>query len=304
MTQMGWIPQQLKDKHVQNRKPVRQPPSITDMESIIKNAARQCSFEIKNLAVEDNHDGVIETEIPTSDFHDIIVRYNPASLRRFTDEQLLALCRHEIYHPIIIKDTTSFPVLDGAQEFKDFQADVVFSYDEMINYKEYVKKFPMDKILHSAKENEFSNFSIIFLTTKYKIENNLLLYPLEPTRMALSIYQDAAYYFFEGLEKLQKWAKENQSDSLFTFWGWLHKDFDFISNSSSSRQEALMAIRPLTGILLSVDAPAMFISNRISFSPDFNLNIQGCREKFTSTQAKNIIENWESRFQSQGSIMA
>ena len=295
----NWIPKQLQEEFIKNHKPIRDPPSKLLFEQFVRKAAQQSGLDLKKLTVEDNHYGVIETDIPTDNYQEIIVRYKPVNLRRYTDDQLLALCRHEMFHPLTIKGTTAFPIRVSTQEVMTHQAETVFCYDEMINYKEYIKKFPNDKDLHEAKKYEFSNFLEILLTMRHRI-NNHLSNSLESNRMALSIYQDSVYYFFEKFDKLKQWASKNNVTSLLTFFEWLHADLILISEKTTQRSKALDAIRVVAGLILSVNLDDVFTSDKLSFLPDIDQNIQECRLKFQDALTIEIIDRWESRRSSVG----
>jgi len=296
MSKMTWIPQKLIEEQIKNKKPVRSSLSEEGFEQIFRKAASECAFSLNKLTIESNHDGVIETEIPTNNYHEIIVRYNPANLRPFSDEELLALCRHEVFHPITMKDTTSLSVMNGEPAFVDYQAEIYFSYDEMINYKEYVKKFPNDQQLHSAKSKHYTNFSIIFLSTKHLIDNNSLPHTLEPYKMALSIYQDAVYNFFENNKRLIEWTDEHDAQAIYKFWEWIHEDFDYISNNTTIRSEVFDLLQIPIGLSMSVNIAQAFSSNDLNVYEDFNSNLSKCRTRFNEKKYENLIDKWENRF--------
>ncbi len=72
-------------------------------------------------------------------------------------------------HPITMQESSKIIVSDGIiQEMQNLQTGIQEAYDEMINYKEYSKRFPDDQNLHSMKQKMYTNFSIIFLTLSVK----------------------------------------------------------------------------------------------------------------------------------------
>jgi len=295
MESMTWIPDELKKEHAKNHKPVREPIPITMMEDFVRKAADECDLQIDSLIIHNSHDGVIETIIDGDDYHKIEVNFDPINLRHHNDDEILALCRHEIFHPLTIKGTTRFPVPESFPELENHCAEIIFSYDEMINYQEYVKKFPNDKNLHKAKLPMFSNFSVIQKTSIHNIQNNLTSHPLEPLSMALAIYQDAVYTFFEDSSKLEQWCNDNNANALKQFWSWIHEDFLHISANTSSREEVYDLLKITTTFPLSINFPLVFTNDILTFNVDMVDDMKNCREKFSDTRYAPLINSWQNR---------
>lgn len=168
-----WLPEELKIRHAENHMPVIETPTVTEIQQYAYEEAKICQFEITELKVTDNFVGVIEVLQPDdNDFHKLEINFDPQALRRYTTEEIRAMLRHELMHPITMQESSKIIVSDGIQEIQNLQAGIQEAYDEMINYKEYSKRFPDDQDLHSMKQKMYTNFSIIFLTSKYMLENN------------------------------------------------------------------------------------------------------------------------------------
>jgi len=268
MEAMTWIPDKLKEEHAANHKPIREPLTISEMEKFVKKAAGECDLKLDDLVIHDTLEGVIETKIETDDYHRIEVNFDPVLLRRHNDDGLLALCRHEMFHPLTIKGTTAFPVPVSSQEIQNHIAEIVYSYDEMINYQEYVKKFPNDEHLHKVKSPMYSNFSVMHKTIIHKINNSMLSNALEPISNALMIYQDAVYNLFEDNSKLEQWCTDNSANALKEFWSWIHEDFLHISATTTSRTEVYDLLKITSGVVLSINFSLVFTNDILTFNSD------------------------------------
>jgi len=235
----NWLPEELKIKHGENHAPIRASVTISEVTQYAKDAAKACEFELTSLKVSDNFEGVMEVLQPDdNDFHKLEINFNSNFLRRITSDELRSVLIHEILHPVTMQESSKTAVVGENPIFYEFQQGIQTAYDEMINYKEYAKRFPYDKSLHSARKKLFTNFSMILLDAKHILEDNLIS-PDHPSLFVsvLAIYEDAVLYFFEHSEIMQQWVDENSAQALFQILKWIHEDFIMIQENISSRDE-------------------------------------------------------------------
>jgi hypothetical protein len=294
---MIWLPDELKKNHCENNKRINSKPTVEEMRSYVNQAAKDCKFEIEELDVKDDHEGVMEINQPEDNFHKITVRYNPNKLCCFTTEEIISLLRHEILHPITMQESSKIVVSQGqSQEIQEFQSAVQLAYDEMINYRAHVERFPNDKALSSAKKKMYTNFSIIFLTNKYNLEQGWIKSPYPLFVMALSIYEDSAYNFFENRELLDNWAKTNNAQALIKFLDWVHEDLSLIQQNVTNRDEMREIIFLTVAMITSVMIDQIFLTNNVMFTPYFNTLYERCEKKYIGSLGKKLLERWKERF--------
>lgn len=297
---MSWIPPELKIEHANNQKPISTPPTTEQMRTYCQKAANDCNFKLDNLVVEDNYeDGVMETLQPEDNFHNVTIRFNPKRLTRFTQQELMALARHEIMHPVTMGEKSCILIQNGAPEYVELQFRFSEAYDEMINYKMYVQVFPNDPHLRSYKDKEFTNYAIIFLSVKHMIQQNRLPNPLHPHINNLAIYQDAVYFFYENKNKLKEWVKKYQGQAIWKFWNWIHEDFNLIHDNVKSRDEMRDLIPIVIQMTLNVNPEPIFSSNMISFTENAYERILSYKNNIKNQTGKKIVESWERRFNEQ-----
>ncbi len=294
-----WLPEELKIKHAENHKPVIEIPTVSEIEQYTFEEAKTCQFEITGLKVTDNFEGVIEVLQPdNNDFHKLEINFNPHALRRHTVKEIRAMIRHELMHPITMQESSKIIVSDGIQEIQNIQAGVQEAYDEMINYKEYSKRFPNDQDLHSMKQKMYTNFSIIFLTSKHMIENNLI--PRDHPDLfshALTIYDDAVYNFFEHPDKFEHWVNDNSAQALHEFLKWIHEDLTTIHENISNRDEMREIIFLTFKMLVTVSIDQIYTSNSIVFNQMYTNAYQHCQKHYTDSLGGKLLELWQKRFE-------
>lgn len=293
------LSEELKIKHAENHKPVIEPPSISEIQQYAYEAAEVCQFNITDLKVNDNFEGVIAVLQPDdNDFHKLEINFNSQALRKHTTKEIQAMLRHELMHPITMGESSKIVVIDGMQrEIQNIQTGLQEAYDEMINYKEYSKRFPEDKDFHSAKQKMYTNFSIIFLTTKHMIKNDIIQ-PDHPDLFtnALTIYDDAVYNFFEHSEKLEQWTNENSAQVLYEILKWIHEDLNVIQENTSNRDEMRKIIFLTFEMLITVLIDQVYTSNSISFNQMWTEAYQHCQKHYTDSLGKKLLVLWKNRF--------
>jgi len=260
-------------------------------------AAKDCKFDIGNLEIKDDFEGVLEVLQLEDNYHNFTLSFNPRNMSVFSKDEITSLLRHEIMHPITMKESSKVLVRSPIPEIGEFQAEVQYAYDEMINYKEYVKLFPKDQNMHSAKNGMFTNFSIIFLTEKYSLEKGLFFNSPHPITQSLIIYEDAVYNFFEEEAQLANWIKEVNAQAMFEFWKWIHEDFDLIHESTNTRDEMREIIFLTANMTMSIDMREVYLSNTLNFNEGYSPVLNKCKNDFTSNLATQLIPLWENRFQ-------
>lgn len=293
-----WLPEELKQKHAENYKSKSTEPTKSEIELYLNQAAKDCKFKIGNLKIEDNfNEGVLKVLQPEDNYRNFTLSFNPRNMSIFSKDEIISLLRHEIMHPITMKEASKVLVRSHNPEIQEFQAEVQFAYDEMINYKGYVKLFPKDQNMHSAKNGMFTNFSIIFLTAKHLLEKGLFVNSPHPITQSLIVYEDAVYNFFEEKTQLANWVKEVNAQAMFKFWEWIHEDFNLIHENTSTRDEMREIIFLTTNMILSIDMKEVYLSNTLNFNDGYSHVLDQCKNDFTSNLATRLIPLWENRFQ-------
>lgn len=296
---ISWLPEDLKVKHGKNHKSLITPPTISEMESYTRKAAKDCQFEIEELTVRDqHHKGVLEIIQPEDNIHKITINFNPGRLTHHTIGEIHAMLLHEIMHPITMQENSNVVAFEGfAPEIQELQREIQYVYDEMINYKEYVKKFPCDKDLHSSHQKMFTKFSMIFLSTKHMIENNQI-HPNHPALFvqALNIYHDVVYNFFEEKATLIEWAEKNKAQALYRLWQWIHEDFNLIHENTSSRDEMRVIIFLTFKMMTTISIDLIFTSNEIQFNQMWATAYVHCQKTYPTTLGIQLLDLWKNRF--------
>ena len=294
----SWLPEELKIEHAKNHVPVNKPPTVSEFQNYVYKAAKDCEFNITALNVNDTFEGVIEVLQHEDDFYKLEINYNPQAMRRFTTKEILAMLRHELMHPITMQESSKIAVSEGAPpEMQKLQAAVQEAYDEMINYKEYSKRFPHDEDFRSMKQKMYTNFSIIFLSVKHNIENGLIQNDHPDLFVhALTIYEDAVYNFFEDSEKLKKWANENSAHALYEYFKWIHEDFNIIQENVSSRDDMRKIIFLTFKMMVTVSIAEIYTSNKIVFNEMWTTAYQHCQENYADSLGVKLLALWKKRY--------
>ena len=294
---LSWLSEDLKIKHAENYATVITPPTISELQQYVYEAAKECKFNITGLTVTDNFEGVIEVLQPDDDFYKLKINFNPQALSRFTTKEILAMLRHELMHPITMQESSKIVVTDVVPEMQKMQAAVQEAYDEMINYKEYSKRFPHDHDLHSMKQKMYTNFSIIFLTWKHMIEKGRIQKDHPDLFVnALAIYEDAVYNFFEDSEKLVQWVNENSAHALYEFFKWIHEDFNMIQENVSDRDEMRKIIFLTFKMIVTVSIDVIYAANGIAFNQLWTTAYQHCQKHYTDRLGIRLLSLWKKRF--------
>lgn len=294
---ISWLPEELKIQHAENHKSVIVPPTISEIKQYAYDAAKDCNFQITELTITDDFEGVIEVLQSNDDFHKFTIRFNPNRLTRHNVNEIRAMLRHEIMHPITMQESSKIIVTDGPPEIQELQAAVQTAYDEMINYKEYSKRFPNDPDLHSAKQKIYTNFSLIFLGVKSMLKNNNIQqdHPLLFVQ-ALAVYEDAVYNFFEDTTKLEHWVSENSAQALYEFLRWIHEDFNIIQNNVSNRDEMREIIFLTFKMMASVSIDLIYTSNTLEFNAMWSVAYQHCQTHYPDSLGIQLLSLWKKRF--------
>lgn len=266
------------------------------MTEYVYDAAKDCDFEITELKVVDDFEGVMEV-LQEEDFHKFRLRFNPNNLSRHTVDEIRAMLRHEVIHPITMQESSKIAVTDSTPEIQELQAAIQTAYDEMINYKEYSKRFPNDAALTSAKQKIYTNFSLIFLGMKNMLETGQIQ-PNHPTLFvsALSIYEDAVYDFFEDTERLEQWVNENTAQALYEFLKWIHEDFNIIQENISNRDDMRKIIFLTFKMMVTVSIDSIYSSNTIEFNNMWTTAYEHCQNHYDDELGKQLLTLWKQRF--------
>jgi len=295
--QMDWIPNELKDEYCVHHKPIISSPTIEEIKTCTRQAAEECKFTIEDLRIEDTFEGLLEISQPEENYHKCVVKYNPVQCMCFTEDELMALLRHEIMHPVTIQEASKTIVSQGiSQDAQDFQAEVQAAYDEMINYKEYVKRFPNDASLHSSRVKLYDMLTMDFLTTQHRIKNGELFNSIVPHTHALVLYEGTVCNFFEKEEHLDQWVKKYNAGAMQEFWKWVHQDFNLIHDETSSRDEMRKIIFLTVKMATCVSVYDIYDSNKLLFNEAYGPMLDRCKNQFTDSLAKKLINLWEERY--------
>jgi len=294
MNSISWIPEKAKEEFGKSLRPISPEPTEEEIRKFTEQAASECNFTLNGLDVRTNQNITFQVTQSDDDYHKLIIEFNPKKLRIFTHPQILALLRHEIMHSITMKGSFKLLIESLSPDINTIEIGVQTAYDELINYKEYVKINPNDKNLHSAKEKQFGEHTCGFFDTKYKIEQGTLS-PVQPYVYALSLYESVSYYFFEQKQKLEEWVKENQCQALFKFLEWIHDDLDLIHEQTQTRDEMQAVILIVAKMILTVSMEEMFLSNKLSFNDNFDSELKQCKTKYTNKLGQDLLERWKNR---------
>ena len=294
---MSWLSEDLKIQHAKNYTSVIPPPTISEITEYTYDAAKDCDFQVTGLTVTDDFEGVMEVLQHEDDFHKFKLRFNPNNLAHHTVDEIRAMLRHEIIHPITMQESSKIVVTDTASEIQQLEVAVQTAYDEMINYKEYSKRFPNDSTLHSAKQKAYTNFSIIFLSVRNMLETNKIR-PDHPSLFvhALAIYEDAVYNFFEDVIRLEQWVNENSAQALYEFLKWIHEDFNIIQDNVSNRDEMRKIIFLTFKMMPAISIDLVYTSNILEFNNIWPTAYAHCQKHYTDNLGSQLLSLWKKRF--------
>jgi hypothetical protein len=293
---LNWIPEELKIEYKNNRISIRDEPTIEQMKKNFEKAAEECNFQINSLSIENILDeGEIDVAQPDEDFHNLAIRFNPKLLSRHSEEELMAMARHEIMHPVTMGER-SIVLLSKDQTSAELDLKFSQAFDEMINYKEYTKKFPNDPGLKSYQMKKLVDYVMHFLNGKYFAQKNIIDNPLRYIIRALVIYCDAVYFFYDSKDALNQLVTKYEFQALYKFWTWIHDDFNLIHDAMQSRDEMRLLMPIILHMVLNIYPDMLFSANRIVFTEDAYDNILNYKDKITDPIGKKIVDSWEKRF--------
>lgn len=296
---MDWIPEEIKNKYKNNRRIVRTEPTIEQMKTYFTKAAKECDFKINNLSIENILDeGEIDVTQPDKDFHNLIIRFNPKLLSRHTEEELMALARHEIMHPVTMGEQ-SIVLLSNDPILSELDLRFSNAFDEMINHKEYVQRFPNDPGMYSYQQKKLTDYVMYFLNSKYLAQKNMVDNPLRYIIRILTIYCDAVYFFYENQDALHQIVDKYSFQAMHKFWTWINDDFNLIRENMKNRDEMRDLMPIVIHMALNIYPEYVFSTNTIMFTEHAYENILNYKNRISNPTGKKIVESWELRFNEQ-----
>ena len=188
-----FLPLDIKNELIESKKLVSSELTSEQFEKNFRDACEELKFPLQTIQVkiDDKSKNIIwtsngpEPELPT--LHDLRVGFSPRMCRSYTKEQLDAMLRHEIFHPITLK--------------QNFENESLFDvYAELINHREHIKKFQNDIHFNESKLKTLPEQKLGLLRLKSAIDHELKNFNKEELQKILGKYSliilEHTIYFF------------------------------------------------------------------------------------------------------------
>lgn len=292
-----WIPEDIKAKLGTIFRPVSEQLSNEEITKMAEKACDACKFKPTSMQIREvpPQFTLMIYQPDPNDYKKLLIGFHPPNLIKFSHKEVEALLRHEIMHPVTMEESSDhFKIESVSSGMQEIEKGIQTGYDEMINYKEYVKRFPNDNDIQSSKEKQFAEHSCGFYENKYGFKN-ATKNPVEGYLYILAVYESVVYYFFEQQEKLPKWINDTKCYALFEILKWIHQDLDLIDERTNSREEMRDVILLESKMLLTVSIEDIFCNDKVSFYNYFDSELSECNSKYKSQIGKELVDRWEQR---------
>lgn len=286
------VPNEIKNAIiVKTCKNKRDKPTRNEIEILLKDAAKKCNFNINSIKINETTDGTDLISITVKEnICDVELYYNPIMLCKFTDDEIKAALRHELFHPITIKG--KFEFLKGTDMLQKTFTKIYF---EMINHKKHIHVIPNDLEFREVKYATLL-LSISTLIVARNIANEehrdqLWLYLFRVLELTI-------YYFYDDGTTMSKLIKKYNFQATWKFFGWINNDLTFLQKNIDDIRDNLPILTIyMYSLTKLVNVKKLLLKNEIVFSPDEKKDFLENKEKYTRNDIlrTKLYEFWEKR---------
>jgi hypothetical protein len=233
---------------------------------------------------------------------DLIIEYNPITLRTIPENRIDALLLHEACHVSTLPSSFISLPLIGNRQSMAFQKDNVTNYDEYLAHVEFVSKFRDDPRFKALLEQQYSltaNFDLIIkgfrlLMAKKKEMRQPLTKEMEwyAREQVNSRIYDSLLFYVSGDPSLSQWFAENSITSFWEYGKWLYEDFEQIRKSGLSLKESHDKAMVSGTLAMSINPFLLLVSGKLFFA---STTKQLHEELIAMGKEKELVQLWESR---------
>jgi len=297
------VPEEIKKEVIADfsKKPIREKIGESELDVLVKDSLKVCKHESEYNLKETNDYRNNLSSTPTENGFDLY--YNPELLRKFKDDQIKAIIRHEIFHPITI-GVIKFP-----EESIDNENLFLKIYAEMINHKKHVNQIPNDVELRKIKQTTAYEAICTLLAAKNNINDDIPDgYTTNPQTLAhvFKSLELLIYYFYDDTKTIMRLIKKYDLQAIWELFSWVNHDMSYIQKNFIMKGDRLEGedISEIIKLLNYVNActtnlklKTLFLENKIEFEEKF---IEIMKSTDTSKQVdQNIVtkifEFWQER---------
>ena len=285
------VPDEIKNAIIKTCKNKRDKPTRNEIEILLKDAAKECNFNINSTKINEITDTSDMISITVKEnIYDVELYYNPIVLCKFTDDEIKAALRHELFHPITIKE--KFEFLEGTTILQ-----IIFTkiYFEMINHKKHIHMIPNDlefrEIKYATLLLSISTLIVARNTANEEKFDQLWLY-------LFKILEHTIYYFYDDGTTMSKLIKKYNFQATWKFFGWINNDLTFFQKNIDDIRDNLPILTIyMCSLTKLVNVKKLLLNNEIVFTPDKKKDFLENKEKYTHNDIlrTKLYEFWEKR---------
>ena len=285
------IPEELKTELVKSHKIISDELTRENLEKFVEEASVQLNFPINTLKITiiSESKNLVQTGCSPT-VNDVVMDFVPRMWKIFSEEESMAIARHELLHPITLKrNFTRYddPIFDTFWH----------AYAELINHLEHFKRIKDNLHYHSVKEKSISESVFgLFVMRSRAGTNEQPLSNLK--RQLFTIFEHTIYFFHKNSNILKKFLEKYEFQKIWEFFGWLNEDLLFIS-SKIQVEDCKDYLPYLFALADIVDQEVLVKENKIKHASSIE-SIQAFFDYpiFTDEDDEikcQIRDNWKSR---------
>ena len=292
------VPEEIKKELIADfsKKPIREKIGESELDSLVKDSLKVCKYESEyNLIETDDYSDYLSIE-PTENSFDLY--YNPEFLRKFNDDQIKAMIRHEIFHPITM-DVIEFPI-ESNKEITN-QNMFLKIYAEMINYKKYVNQIPNDIELRKIKQGIAYDGILTLLVTKnliHKHMQNGAIFSYDNLFYVLKSLELLIYYFYDNGKIITPLIKKYNLQAIWQLFSWINHDMSYIQKNIENvigEDGIISYLNVLNAYVENLNFKKLFLENKIEFDKNFIEKMKQNAGKNKTELDKKLHDSWMKR---------
>jgi hypothetical protein len=260
------VPEEIKKEVIADfsKKPIREKIGESELDVLVKDSLKVCKYESEYNLIETDDYYKLSSSESTENGFDLF--YNPELLRKFNDDQVKAIIRHEIFHPITIG-------FINEPEEDDLEKLYFLIYAEMINHEKHVNQIPNDIELRKIKQPIAYEAIGNLLAAKNNIN-----YDDNPIGHVLISLERLIYYFYDDTKTIMRLIKKYDLQAIWELFSWVNHDMSYIQKNFIMKGNRLEGkhMDGLKKLLFCVHActshlklKTLFLENKIEFEENF-----------------------------------
>ena len=285
------IPKELKEEIIENsKKPIRDELNENEIEILLKNSFKTCSYEIDyNLEKTDDFNNIVSIS-PTENGCDLY--YNPSILTKFSNREIEAALRHEIFHLITARNV-KFP-----EELSEIDELFFKIYFEMINHKKHVNSIPNDTEFTKLKKY-LSNEGICTLVILKNTVNQQIPDGYGTSfEISFNLFKSLElliYYFYNDTKTINQSIEKYSLQSTWKFFSWINQDMNYIQKKTSNENEVFQYLQLINVLSSFVNIKKMLVENKIEIFKEYEQYLKNANFQNEIGSRLNVF--WQERLQ-------